>query len=260
MDLELDGKVAVVTGASKGIGLAVARELAAEGARVVAGARTVDPLQGLDGVVAVEVDLAQPDGPGRLVAQALERHGRVDVLVNNVGAVRIRMDGFLGTSDDEFDWALRLNFFTALRASARRYPADARAGRRRDRQRRLGQRLLPARRRDDRLRRRQGGGAQPRPMRCPRSRTARDPRQLRLAGPVETDLWLGDQGVAAAEFGNAAGIAPAAVREQTAAGIASRRFSTPQEVATLVALLASPRTANVTGANYVIDGGLVKTM
>ena len=76
-------------------------------------------------------------------------------------------------------------------------------------------------------------------------------------GPVETDLWLGDQGVAAT-VGNAAGIAPAAVREQTAAGIASRRFSTPQEVATLVALLASPRTANVTGANYVIDGGLVK--
>src|SRR3954452_4789079 len=117
MDLELDGKVAVVTGASKGIGLAVARELAAEGARVVAGARTVDPLQGLDGVVAVEVDLAQPDGPGRLVAEAVEGHGRVDVLVNNVGAVGTRADDFLGTSDDDSEWPLQLTFFTALRAT-----------------------------------------------------------------------------------------------------------------------------------------------
>jgi NAD(P)-dependent dehydrogenase (short-subunit alcohol dehydrogenase family) len=43
------------------------------------------------------------------------------------------------------------------------------------------------------------------------------------------------------------------------AGIPTGRFSTPEEVATLVTLLASPRTSNVTGANYVIDGGLVKT-
>jgi NAD(P)-dependent dehydrogenase (short-subunit alcohol dehydrogenase family) len=50
------------------------------------------------------------------------------------------------------------------------------------------------------------------------------------------------------------------VREQAIAGIATRRFSTPEEVATLVVLLASPRTTNVTGANYVIDGGLVKTL
>jgi NAD(P)-dependent dehydrogenase (short-subunit alcohol dehydrogenase family) len=62
MDLELSGKVAVVTGASKGIGLAVTRALVDEGARVVAGARTTDALDGLDGVLAVPVDLAAPDG------------------------------------------------------------------------------------------------------------------------------------------------------------------------------------------------------
>ena len=44
------------------------------------------------------------------------------MLVNNIGAVRIRLDGFLGTSDDEFDWALRLNFFTALRATRAALP------------------------------------------------------------------------------------------------------------------------------------------
>jgi len=78
-------------------------------------------------------------------------------------------------------------------------------------------------------------------------------------GQVETDLWLGDDGVAAT-VGAATGIDPARVRDQAMAAIATGRFSTAEEVATLVALFASPRTANVTGANYVIDGGLIKTL
>src|SRR5471032_388275 len=102
MDLHLTGKVAVVTGASKGIGLAVVEALVGEGALVVAGARSTSSLEGIDGVTAVAVDLASPDGPAALVARAIEVHGRVDVLVNNVGAVRLRLEGFLGTSDDEF--------------------------------------------------------------------------------------------------------------------------------------------------------------
>jgi NAD(P)-dependent dehydrogenase (short-subunit alcohol dehydrogenase family) len=56
------------------------------------------------------------------------------------------------------------------------------------------------------------------------------------------------------------GVDAATVREQAVAGIAAGRFSTAEEVATLVALLTSPRTANVTVANFVIDGGLVKTL
>ena len=62
--------------------------LAAEGARVVAGARTTDALAGSTASRAVAVDLATPDGPARLVERAIDEHGRVDVLVNNVGAVR----------------------------------------------------------------------------------------------------------------------------------------------------------------------------
>jgi NADP-dependent 3-hydroxy acid dehydrogenase YdfG len=62
MDLELTDKVAVVTGASKGIGLAVTRALTAEGALVVAGARTTKSLEALERVTAVEVDLASPGG------------------------------------------------------------------------------------------------------------------------------------------------------------------------------------------------------
>jgi NAD(P)-dependent dehydrogenase (short-subunit alcohol dehydrogenase family) len=56
------------------------------------------------------------------------------------------------------------------------------------------------------------------------------------------------------------GVDPQAVRDQAATGFATGRFTTPEEVATLVVMLASPRTANVTGSQYVIDGGLVKTV
>jgi NAD(P)-dependent dehydrogenase (short-subunit alcohol dehydrogenase family) len=259
VDLDLRGKVAVVTGASKGIGLAVVRELAAEGADVTAGARTVGTLTGLDGVTAVEIDLGRPGGPESLVRRAVERHGRLDVLVNNVGRVQLRVDGFLQTSDADFEDSLQINFFAALRAT--RAAVEAMVS--------------------------QGGGAivnvvsvnaffQPDGLTSDYGAAKAGllnlakalsqelgPKGIRInsvsPGPVETDLWLGDQGVAAT-IGAAQDVDPAAVREQVMAGIASGRFSTPEEVATLVTVLASPRTANVTGANFVIDGGLVKTI
>jgi NAD(P)-dependent dehydrogenase (short-subunit alcohol dehydrogenase family) len=70
MDLDLEGKVAVVTGAGKGIGMAVTRALADEGAHVVAGSRTTDRLDGLKGVTPVAVDLAALDGPAQLIMRA----------------------------------------------------------------------------------------------------------------------------------------------------------------------------------------------
>ena len=117
MDLGLSGKVAVVTGASKGIGLAVTRTLAAEGADVFAGARSIDPLAGIKRVTALAVDLVERSGPERLVGEALQRHGHLDVLVNNVGGVKLRLDGFLSTSDEDFEASIQLNFFAALRAT-----------------------------------------------------------------------------------------------------------------------------------------------
>ena len=144
MDLELTDKVAVVTGANKGIGFAVTQALVAEGAHVVAGSRTTDNLDGLDRVIAVPVDLAAADGPALLVQRAIDEHGRLDVLVNNVGAVRIRTDGFLGTSDEEFEWALNMDFFTTLRATRAALGPMLEQRLRINRQCRLGQLVLSA--------------------------------------------------------------------------------------------------------------------
>jgi 3-oxoacyl-[acyl-carrier protein] reductase len=104
----MEGKVAIVTGASRGIGAAIARELAARGARVIAGYRTgADEAHALAkeiGAVAVESDVATQAGVDALVAAAGER---IDVLVNNAGTNR---DGLLLRMGDE-DWnsVLRTN-------------------------------------------------------------------------------------------------------------------------------------------------------
>jgi NAD(P)-dependent dehydrogenase (short-subunit alcohol dehydrogenase family) len=261
MDLQLDDKVAVVTGAGKGIGLAIVQALADEGALVVAGSRSTATLDGLDRVTGVAVDLAAPDGAAELVERAVAEHGRVDVLVNNVGAVRLRLDGFLGTSDEEFAWAMEMNFFIALRATRAVLP-----------------RMIE-----------QGGGAivnvasvnaffQPdagtvdygpaKAALVNLSKTLAQefgPKGIHVncisPGPVATDLWLGEGGVADT-VARTAGIDADTAREQVVAsigGFATGRFTTPEEVATLAVLLASGRTANVTGSNYVIDGGLIKT-
>ena len=115
----LADKVAVVTGGSRGIGLAVTRALAAEGAHVVVGARSTTTLDGLAGVTGMELDLAEASAPERLVQRAVDEHGHVDVLINNVGAVHLRLNGFLETTDRDFDEAMQLNFYTAVRASPR---------------------------------------------------------------------------------------------------------------------------------------------
>jgi NAD(P)-dependent dehydrogenase (short-subunit alcohol dehydrogenase family) len=81
-------------------------------------------------------------------------------------------------------------------------------------------------------------------------------------GPVSTDLWLGKDGVAAT-VAKLTGLDQDAARDkvvQSIGGFATGRFTSPEEVATLAVLLASKRTAHVTGANYVIDGGLIKTL
>ena len=262
MDLKLKDKVCVVTGASKGIGLAVTRALVAEGAVVVAGARTVENLQGIERVTAVAVDLASPGGPGELVKRAVDGHGRIDVLVNNVGGVRLRLKGFLGTSDEDFEWAMNINFFAALRAT--RAAVTNMVGH--------GSGAIVNVASVNAFFQPDTGTVDYGADKAALVNLTKDlsqelgPHGIRIndvsPGPVSTDLWLGQDGVAQT-VAKATGVDAETAKKNVLAsigGLATGRMTTPEEVATLVVLLASPLTANVTGSNYVIDGGLIKTL
>ncbi|SNT41686.1 NAD(P)-dependent dehydrogenase, short-chain alcohol dehydrogenase family [Asanoa hainanensis] len=257
MDLGLAGKTAVVTGAGKGIGLAVTQTLAREGVRVIAGSRTITPeLSGLAGVQPFALDLATADGPVRLLAEA-EKLGGADILVNNVGATRPRPDGFVSITDDDWLQTITINFLAAVRATRAALPQL------------LGRRgvvvtvcsvnaTLP----------------DPLVMDYSAAKAALlnfskalskevGPRGVRVntvsPGPVETDLWLGEHGMAQT-VGAATGAKPGDVKDAAAGQAATNRFTHPQEVADLVVFLASDLPGNVTGTDHIIDGGLTTSL
>jgi NAD(P)-dependent dehydrogenase (short-subunit alcohol dehydrogenase family) len=212
--------------------------------------------------LAMPVDLAAPDGPALLIGRALDEHRRVDVLVNNVGAVRLRLEGFLGTSDEEFEWAMQINFFSALRATrAARGPMIEQGSGAIVNVASVNSFFQPDAGTID------YGAAKAALLNLSKSRAQEFGSSgihvnCVSPGPVSTDLWLGDHGVAET-VAKATGVDADTARATVVAGIggfATGRFTTPEEVAALTMVLASERTANVTGANYVIDGGLIKTM
>ena len=191
----------------------------------------------------------------------MEEHGRVDVLVNNVGAVRLRLGGFLATSDEEFEWSMRVNFFSAVRATRAALGPMLKGG---------GGAIVNVASVNAFFEPDAGvldyGAAKAALVNFTKSVAMEfGPRGIRVnavsPGPVSTDLWLGAGGVADT-VAKATGTSADQARAKIVAGMggfATGRFSTPEDVATLVVLLASERTGNVTGSNYVIDGGLIKT-
>jgi NAD(P)-dependent dehydrogenase (short-subunit alcohol dehydrogenase family) len=119
--------------------------LAAEGAQVTGVALTVDSLARIDRISPFEVDLIEPGGSERLVRAAVDQHGKVDILVNNVGGVKLRADGFLTITGRDFERSLQLNFFAALRATRAAVAEMTEQGKERSSTSRLS-RLLPSRR------------------------------------------------------------------------------------------------------------------
>jgi NADP-dependent 3-hydroxy acid dehydrogenase YdfG len=111
----LDGKRAIVTGASSGIGAATARAFAAEGARVVVGARRVEKLAELRGdLVALELDVTDPESSASFVTSAAHRLGGLDILVNNAG-LALGRDLFDESTEEDEEAVLETNVHGLIR-------------------------------------------------------------------------------------------------------------------------------------------------
>lgn len=125
MDLKLKGKVAIVTGASRGIGRAIANELADEGMKLVLVARSNEQLNEVANGIETEclvqpVDLRELNAAEGVVNSTFERFGRIDLVVNNAGATK-RGD-FLDLSNDDWQDGFALKFFGAMRMSRAAWP------------------------------------------------------------------------------------------------------------------------------------------
>jgi NAD(P)-dependent dehydrogenase (short-subunit alcohol dehydrogenase family) len=243
MDLGLSGKVCIVTGSTAGIGLAVAQRLKDEGASVVTSGRRDEGI----GDLHVSADLSQRGEPERLVAATLERFGRLNGLVNNVGGTDVRKLDDL--SDDDWQASFELNLMSAVRATRAAIPALRAAG---------GAIVNVS------------SSAGKRPslimpdysvMKAALLSFSRLVADVHAAdgircnavtpGPTATHIWLGAGGLAEQQGDRDEVLA------KVAAGRPLGRLGEPEEIADVIVFLLSERAANVTGAAWSADGGTV---
>jgi 3-oxoacyl-[acyl-carrier protein] reductase len=257
MDLGLTGKVALITGASKGIGAAAARCLAAEGASLMLAARSGDRLSELAAELAgrhgVEAgfwagDLGGADGADAAVRSAVERHGRIDILVASAGASRGGV--FWEIPDQVWADSLDLKFMSTIRTLRAVLPIM--------RAQKAGRIVVVV----------GNTGRQPSPRLLPGA--AANAALLAVIkgladeiasegivinavnpGPTRTERWSGLMEAAAARQGTTV----EAVESDYLRDIPMGRLGEPEEIGRLIAFLASEAAGNMTGSSITADGG-----
>jgi NAD(P)-dependent dehydrogenase (short-subunit alcohol dehydrogenase family) len=264
MDFALSGKVAVVTGGSRGIGLACVEGLAAEGAAVVTGSRSMsqelEVLGNKHGVVWVEVDLSASNGPQRLIDSAMERFDRLDILVNNAGA-QAPHASFLDIDDRNWEIAFELNVYQVVRSARAAIPVMLELG---------GGSIVNVS---------SVAARQPSPANCDYAAAKAALANVTKAlseefagrgirvnsvspGCVATPLWTSEGGLAE-YFSARVGLTKSQFMSTEGAdlfGTTVHRWAAPAEIAHVVVFLVSDAASFVTGADVVVDGGFLKVI
>ena len=252
MDLGLQNSVCLITGSTGGIGLESARLLVAEGAKVVTSGRR-DEAPGVGEALHIAADLGRAGEPERLVQEVVEKLGRVDCLVNNVGLAVQR--SFDEVTDEQWDELWQLNVMSYVRTIRAVLPAM--------RERKEGVIVNVS------------STAGKRPSASMPDYSVTKAAVLSLSrlvadvyakdgircnaiapGPTATEAWLGEGGLAdqqAARSGKTRDEVLAAVGGGRPLG----RLAEPEEIAAVIAFLCSPRAGYVTGAAWSADGGTV---
>jgi len=246
MDLGLSGKACLVTGSTGGIGLETARLLVGEGARVVTTGRGDPPAIGE--TLHVRADLSDPDAPATLVATAADALDGLDVLVNNVGfAVQAR---FEDVPDEDWDSMWQLNVMSYVRAIRSALPhlrasrgvivnVSSTAGKRPS----VGMPHYSV-----------SKAAVLSLSRLVADTYAGDGIRCNAVtpGPTATETWLGEGGLADQQGGDRD-----EVLAKVGGGRPLGRLAEPEEIAAVIAFLASAQASYVTGAAWSADGGTV---